>query len=61
MQGKKNYIAPAVRTVNFSMEGMIAASQITGEGPVTPGEGDYDGEFQSNKRGWDSSLWEQQQ
>ena len=54
-------MAPAVRTVNFSMEGMIAASQITGEGPVTPGEGDYDGEFQSNKRGWHSSLWEQQQ
>lgn len=59
MNMKKNYMAPTVRTVNFSMEGMIASSQITGIGLVSPGEGEYDGEFQSNKRGWHSSAWEE--
>ena len=53
---KKIYIVPCVRTAALNIEGMIAASAVGGS-TITPGDTEYDGEFQSQKKAWDSANW----
>ncbi|MDO4930030.1 MAG: hypothetical protein Q4E59_02730 [Bacteroidales bacterium] len=55
---KKNYIAPASVTVELSTESMIlSASRISLNGTDISTEGEHDGTFSSNKKGWNSSDW----
>lgn len=53
---KKVYIAPCVRTATLNLEGVVAASVVGGP-TITPGDTEYDGEFQSQKKAWDSANW----
>ncbi len=52
MDFKKEYITPDIFTIDCSIDAMIATSGLGGN-EVVPGEGGYDGKFQSNRRnGW---------
>ncbi|MBR4128785.1 MAG: hypothetical protein IKT92_04885 [Bacteroidaceae bacterium] len=53
---KKVYIAPCVRTATLNLEGVVAASVVGGP-TITPGDTEYDGEFQTLKKGWSSDNW----
>ena len=59
---KKTYITPEACSINLeAAEVLLAGSILSGGGhdytEIAPGEGEYDGEFQSQKRGWNSDLW----
>ena len=53
---KKVYIAPCVRTATLNLEGVVATSVVGGP-TITPGDIEYDGEFQTLKKGWSSDNW----
>lgn len=57
---KKLYTAPISNAFDVQTEGVIASS-IIGEGPVKPGEEEFDGEFRSNQGGWNSDDWSGQE
>ena len=54
---KNNYIAPLSTAFDIQTEGVIATSEINGMSPITPGEGEHNGEFLSNRGGWSSEDW----
>lgn len=58
---KKTYITPEACSINLETAEVLAGSILSGGGEdyteVTPGEGEYEGEFQSQKRGWSSDNW----
>lgn len=57
-KGKK-YEAPVCETLSVSVESMLASSILTGDGglnvDITPGNSEYDGEF--NAKGGDWNIW----
>ncbi|MBR5531207.1 MAG: hypothetical protein IKU63_06860 [Bacteroidaceae bacterium] len=53
---KKTYIIPETCSINLETAEVLAGSMVGGT-EVTPGEGEYDGEFQSQKRGWSAENW----
>ena len=61
---KKTYRAPKSVAVLFMAEGPLAlsaGSSLSGNGGgnsgVRPGEDAFEGEFSSNKQGWDANNW----
>ena len=54
---KKLYIAPNSTSFDIQTEGVIASSVVDGKNPVTPGNGEFNGEFLSNRGGWSSEDW----
>ena len=58
---KKTYITPETCAINLETAEVLAGSVLNPEGGdnmnITPGEGEYEGEFQSQKRGWSSDNW----
>lgn len=57
---KKTYIAPTSETIELSAESMFLLGSLTDNGSlnidVNPGD-EYNGDFSTNKKGWDSSNW----
>lgn len=54
---KKLYMTPSSTAFDVQTEGVIASSVISNNGSVTPGDGEYNGEFLSNRGGWNSEDW----
>lgn len=59
---KKNYITPSSLTIRLSAdEQLCATSTLTRDGSdnidIAPSEEEYNGEFRSNQRGWNSADW----
>ena len=58
---KKTYIAPQTINYNLRAEGFLCASAFGDDATVdqslTPGNETFDGEFQSNSKGWSSDEW----
>ena len=58
---KKTYIAPASETIQIAAEGPLAlsaGSKLNDKNQgLRPGEDNFNGEFNSNKQGWDASDW----
>ncbi|MCH5180991.1 MAG: hypothetical protein J1F06_00025 [Prevotellaceae bacterium] len=59
---KLTYKTPCSRAFGFAAQSMLAASQLTSDGSqnsdITPGEGEWNGDFQSNHRAFDTdNFW----
>lgn len=58
---KKTYQAPSSNAVDITIEGPLmlsASSNVNNAGQgIRPGEDEFNGEFQSNKQGWNSDEW----
>lgn len=58
---KKTYIVPLTAHYNLRTEGFLCASvfgnNATVDQSLTPGDETFDGEFQSNSKGWSSDEW----
>lgn len=62
---KKNYITPSSLTILLSAdEQLCATSTLTTDGGdninIAPSEEEYNGEFHSASRGWNSADWTQE-
>lgn len=60
MMKKKNYEAPVCETLSVALESMLAGSMLSGNGGlntgITPGDSEYDGEFNAKGEG-DWNIW----
>ena len=58
---KKTYIAPQTINYNLRAEGFLCGSVFGDDAAVdqslTTGNKTFDGEFQSNSKGWSSDEW----
>ena len=61
---KKAYVAPTSETIQIVAEGPLALSAGSGLSEngglnqgVRPGEDEFNGEFSSNKQGWNANDW----
>ncbi len=59
---KKTYISPESTVVGFTTESHILGSSVLNPGGggntgITPGEGEYGGEFNTQHKGWSSENW----
>lgn len=58
---KKTYIAPQTINYNLRAEGFLCGSVFGDDAAVdqslTTGNETFDGEFQSNSKGWSSDEW----
>lgn len=56
---KKKYQSPACKSIALETSHMLAASPAPGEGTVLPPEeGDYDGEFMTERKNPFEHSWE---